>query len=192
MAVVTRRSILAPEAPVAGQAYMGCLTATGREHFLQRFSFETIDDATSVSDASVGGDFAGLVAYQRDSHYGGSSYSVAMFDLRTGTVVSHLGGQQVGCADYSYACGSEMDGLVVGADGASAVHTSVVQFGAGNVASRTEQILASDATGIHVLDSATSTSTNAQQPPTVLTALVLADSVLSWRHDGAPQSATLR
>jgi hypothetical protein len=191
MAVVTRRSILAPDAPVASQAYMGCLTATGRERFLERFTFESIDDATSVSDAAVGGDFAGLVAYQRDIHYGGSAYKVAIFDLSTGTVVPRLGGQKVGCADYSYACGSEIDSLVVAADGASAVHTSVVQFGTDNVGSQTEQILASDATGIHVLDSGTSTSTNGQQPPTVLTALALTDSTLSWQHDGAPRTATL-
>jgi hypothetical protein len=190
-AVVTRRRILAPGAPVASQAYMGCLTATGREHLLQRFTFETIDDATSVSDAAVGGDFAGLVAYQRDTHYGGSAYSASVFDLRTGTVVPHLGGQQVGCGDYSYSCNSGIDGLVVATDGASAVHTSVVQFGPDNVATQTERIVASDATGIHVLGSATSTSTNAQPPPTVLTALSLTDSILSWRDGSAPQSVTL-
>jgi hypothetical protein len=190
-AVVSRRSILAPGAPVASQAYMGCLASTGRERFLQRFTFETIDDATSVSDAAVGGGFAGLVAYQRDMHYGGSGYSVSVFDLRTGTVVPRLGGQQVVCGDYSYSCDSSLDGLVVAADGASAVHTSIVQLGTGNAASQAEQIVASDAAGIHVLDSATSISTNAQLPPIVLTGLALTDTSLSWQHGGAPQSATL-
>lgn len=188
---VTSRAILPAGAEAPHQTVMSCAAATGRERLLERLSFQTIDSVTKVSSAAVGGDYAELIVTGQDPHYGGSGAKVTVFDLTTGAAVQSLGGQQVGCPDFGVGCNSVMDGIVVAADGGSAVHTSVVQFDTHGVGNQTEQIVASTVTDIHILDFATSTSTNGQPPPAVLTGLSLTGDTLSWQHAGAPESTAL-
>ena len=75
---------------------------------------------------------------------------------------------------------------------APARHTSVVQSGYDNVGTQTEEIVATTASDIHILDSATSTSANAQPPPTVLSGFTPTGNTLSRQHAGGPRSTTLR
>lgn len=56
----------------------------------------------------------------------------------------------------------------------------------------TEQIISSDSTGIHVLDTATTSTSNPTAiPPALLTGLSLTGSTLSWQHGSTPESALL-
>jgi hypothetical protein len=57
---------------------------TGSRHVLQRllenFGSNNEDSAYAVPEAAVAGRYAALVNEQFDPHYGGSSYSIAVFD----------------------------------------------------------------------------------------------------------------
>jgi hypothetical protein len=201
LAVVTKRSF-----PVSnddfngtGSTYMGCLRSTGREHVLQRLKIEDEDDTNSVSDVTVGGPYAALVDFYDDPHYGGSGYTVDVFDLSTGVIAPTLGGEQVSCADYSGGgCGPDLDGLVVGANGFTAAHTTVDVagyadgVGSEQVFNQTEQIVAADSTGVHVLDTATTQfSIDTPGGLSVLTGLALNGDTVTWEHAGVPESAVL-
>jgi len=126
--------------------------------------------------------------------HGGSTYTVEVFDLRTGAKVPTLGGEQVSCGDYSYACASGMDQLVLGPDGFTAAHTTLLFYNDATVpfsADRTEQIVATDSTGIHVLDTAASANPASQPVTSLLTGLQLSGDTLTWEHAGASESAVL-
>ena len=104
------------------QAAMGCLLSDGHERLLERFTDNSIDGATAVTAAAVGGNYAAVVSRDTDQHYGGFTESTSVFDLRTGQPAGH-GGETNQCAGGGPdpSCGG-IDQVVVGSDGVSAVH----------------------------------------------------------------------
>jgi hypothetical protein len=173
----------------AGAVIMGCLLANAREHVLESFvGQDNEDNSYGVLVAAVAGDYAAVVNEWADPHYGGSASTVALFDLRTGTAVPHRGGEQVSCSDFGYDCGSRMDGLVLGSDAVSAVHTRMVTYPSGTSTTTVEEIVASDSAGPHTVDSASGTGLGAA----LLTNLALAGDTLTWDHAGSPRSAQLQ
>jgi hypothetical protein len=189
-AVVTSDSVEAPDIGFQIPAYMGCLRATGRERLLERFGFQSEDSNSGVSGAAVAGNYAALANFNDDPHYGGSSETVSVYDLRTGAAVQGRGGETVSCPDYEYGCLSSLDGLVINSDGFTAAHTTMYEEGCTQPPTGapcpTEEIQASDSTGVHVLDTAIS-----QFGSPVLTDLALSGDTLTWKHGGAPESAQL-
>jgi hypothetical protein len=114
-------------------AYMSCLRADGRERFLERLDSLAGESSSGVSAAAVGDGYAALANGSEDLHYGGSSGSVVVFDLRTGALVPGRGGQSASCQDDG--CEANIDQVAVGTDGVSAAHTtSLVPPGSGSVA----------------------------------------------------------
>jgi hypothetical protein len=101
-----------------------------------------------------------------------------VFDLRTGQK-SGFGGERATC-DNSVATCNKIDDVVVGADGVSAAHVCELT----STACATEQIVASDRTGVRTLDSST-------QVGPQLTGLNLSGDTVSWSHSGSPMSAQL-
>jgi WD40-like Beta Propeller Repeat len=112
-------------------AYMGCLRADGRERLLERFTGDTAENAYFVRYAVLSTPYAALVL-DREKLYGGSqTRSVQVFDLRTGSLQSGLGGERaadcIGVLRGQPFCPPEAFGpLVLGSDGISAVHVQTV------------------------------------------------------------------
>jgi hypothetical protein len=161
-------------------AAMGCLFADGRERLLAQSPLDA-EGSTLYALAAVAGTYAALDAFT-DQHYGPDPSTVLVFDLRTGQK-SGFGGEQTTC-DNSVAMCNRIDGLVVGADGVSAVH--VCQQTPSTCA--TEQIIASDRSGVRTLDSSAQSGAGAGPQ---LTGLSLSGHTLSWSHRGSPMSAQL-
>jgi WD40-like Beta Propeller Repeat len=185
-ALITAES--GPSEQLGGQnpsAYIGCLQANGRERLLARYDIQTNNRSTSASDAVLGGTYAALDVSMVDFHYGDNGSKVELFDLRTGAKVPDRGGESVGCSGFG--CTSSIDQLVLGSDAVSAAHTIVTNSGGGGCDCTVEQIVASDSTGVHTLDSATQPVTG----PAALTNLTLAADTLTWGHNGIPRSAQL-
>src|SRR5579872_7069854 len=105
-------------------AYMGCLRATGRWRLLERFTTNNVDSAFSVLSAALAPPYTGLVLASQDEHYGGYSNTLQVFDLRTGTLDPHLGGESTNCDEYSGPPGpcAVFDHVALGSDGVSAAH----------------------------------------------------------------------
>jgi hypothetical protein len=191
-AMVSTESATIPEFGYAAPAYLGCLLSTGRVRLLARYDFQSIDSTSGISQAAVAGSMAALVEEDQDPHYGGSSSEVKVFDLSTGDQVSKFGGEQVSCPDYNgYNCASGMDSLVINDSGFTAVHSTLEQYGSMQQATVTEQIVASDSSGVRVLDTAKSMTPNVMPPQDQLTALALTGDALTWQRAGSPESATL-
>lgn len=165
-------------------AYMGCLLSNGRERLLEDITPRVFGGANSVGPVALAGDYAALVNYNVDGRYGGDQNTLALFNLQSGTTVRDRGGESVSCPMFELGCESAMDQIVLGSNGVSAVHTVIRGNGCD---CPVEQIIASDRTGVHTLD-----SVNAPDPsPPELTDLALAGNTLTWEHDGAPESAEL-
>jgi hypothetical protein len=107
-------------------AYMGGLRKDGRERLLERFVGNNVDSAEWVKSAVLAAPYAALVAHSEDEHYGGSSDSVQMFDLRSGVQRKDLGGEAAGCPGYIGGWCSTLDEIVLGSDGVSAAHWQTV------------------------------------------------------------------
>jgi hypothetical protein len=163
---------------------LGCLTSDGRERLLESLPASNEDAASGVGPVAVTGDYAALVNESGDSHYGGVGATVAVYDLRTGTVVANRGGESAG----GFYAG--IDQLVLGPNGSTAAHTWEIRPACGTCATTTvEQIVANDNTGTHILDSIT---TGPDGPiPSSLSQLSLSGDTLTWSHDGTPESAQL-
>jgi hypothetical protein len=89
---------------------------------------------------------------------------------------------------------STLDELALGADGFTAAHTTSLFYNNATVppsADHTEQIVASDSTGVHVLDSVASENPAGQPVASSLTGLQLTGDTLTWDHAGASESAVL-
>jgi hypothetical protein len=116
-------------------AYMGCLRSDGRERFLERLDSRAGNLASAVSAAAVGDRYAALANESEDLHYGGSSGSVVVFDLRTGAMVPGRGGESAYCQSQGGgSCEASIDQVAVGTDGVSAAHTtSLIPPGSGSV-----------------------------------------------------------
>jgi hypothetical protein len=81
--------------------YMGCLRASGRERLLERFNSNSVNGAYFIASAVVAAPYAALVLDYVDPHYGGQSSTVQVFDLRTGSRQTQLGGESTNCRDES-------------------------------------------------------------------------------------------
>jgi hypothetical protein len=186
-AIVTRAS--GPYQGYGGllpSAYMGCLTADGRERLLARYDWQSEDGSTTVSDAVLAGTYAALNVGWFDFHYGGNSHTIDVFDIRTGMAVSDRGGESALCSEAS-PCESSIDQFALGSDAVSAAHTTIVDT---YRRSMIEQIVASDSAGVHALDSVTEPLTAPNQ--STLTNLTLTGDTLTWDHDGTPRTAQLQ
>jgi WD40-like Beta Propeller Repeat len=122
-AVVTRYG---PAAPPIGAtrfpplAYMGCLRADGRERLLEHFSHNSPDGAAWIGSVPLAPPYAALIKDTDDEHYGGSTTTVQVFDLRTGQQRKDLGGESALCAGPI--C-TRLAEVVLGRDGVSAART---------------------------------------------------------------------
>jgi hypothetical protein len=191
-AIVTADTASVTEESYALPAYMGCLQSVGRERLLARYDDQDVfGSVTDGSDFVTAGTFAAFVEDADGPHYGASSVTVRLFDLNTGRESHTVGGEQVGCPGMSI-CGAQEDRLVINADGSTAAHTTVVEFnGTGPDEQVTEQIVASDSTGLHVEDTATSTHSYETPAPSLLTNLQLTGNTLTWEHNSSPRGAQL-
>jgi hypothetical protein len=175
------------------RAYMGCLRADGRERLLERLDPGNKDfGVSSISAAAVAAPYAALVTtYWQAKYYEDGSDDVQVFDLRSGARQKQLGGESAGCSGTNSIthCDGGIDRVVIGSDGASAVHSSVsgLQTGAGpgSPTITVEQIEASDRSGARTIDQATTSSGS------FLTGLTLSGDTLSWNHGATPMSTTL-
>jgi hypothetical protein len=165
---------------------MGCLHADGRERVLDDGG-TNFYGSSNVGQVALGGPYAGVVI--SGGARGCSEFSyVELFDLRTGEQVPHRGGEGMNCVGFRNTSGGvSIDQLVLGSDAVSAVHAdgSVIQ---GCCSTPTEEIQASDSTGVHTLDSATEPDGS----PPALTNLTLTGDTLTWNNDGSPRSAQLQ
>ena len=181
-----------PDPEAAAFSVLGCLTSDGRERLLESMPPANPDNAFGVGAVELAGDYAALVNDAADPHYNGSSYTVAVFDLRTGAAVANRGGETAGCPDYYGACESGVDQLAVGADAVTAAHTFVTLFYyPASSCTTTEEIVANDSTGTHVLDTITTTGPDYNPLPSMLSQLALSGDTLTWNHVGSPRSAQL-
>lgn len=167
---------------------LGCLASDGRQRLLQSMPPSNEDNALAVGMVVVAGDYAALVNEWISDHYGGTRYTVAVFDLRTGTAVANRGGESATSGGYCFCSG--LNQLVLGPDAATAAHTWVFT----GCCTTTEQIVANDSTGTHILDSITTTDPSGTNPtplvaPSMLSQLTLSGDTLTWIHAGIPESA---
>ena len=107
-------------------AYMGCLRADGRQRLLETITDNNIDGADTIDSAVLAAPYAALVDDWQDGHYGGRSSTVQVFDLRSGSRQTNLGGESlVECEDFGNGpCYNDagIRSVVLGSDGVSAVH----------------------------------------------------------------------
>jgi hypothetical protein len=177
-----------------GFSVLGCLTSDGRERLLESPTVDHQAGAPDVGSVVVAGDYAALVNKGTDLHYGGSINTVAVFDVRTGTVVANGRGESADCPSFSSGiCFSGIDQLAVGAGRVTAAHTFVVNDPRTYPScTSVEQIVANDSTGTHILDSITTTTAcNSPAPALLLSQLSLSGDTLTWRHAGTPEGAQL-
>jgi hypothetical protein len=178
-----------------GFSVLGCLTSDGRERLLESLTVSTYQGQPDVGSVAVAGDYAALVNEGSDLHYGGSVNTVAAFNLRTGTAVANDGGESADCPEFSDGfCSSGIDQLAVSdTDGATAAHTFVLKSPLiYPLCTSVEQIVANDRTGMHVLDSITTTTPcDGPTPALLLSQLSLSGHTLTWSHAGTPESAQL-
>lgn len=181
---------------------LGCLTSDGRQRVLEGMPPEDMDDAYAIGVVVVAGDYAALVNEWADPHYGGSKATVAVFDLRTGAAVANRGGQTVTycpAPGVTEGCDYGIDQLAVGADGITAAHMFAQFFNFSDSSwTTTEEIVANDSTGTHMLDSISTTVPylngqylNSPAPWTSLSQLAFSGHTLTWSHAGSPRSAQL-
>jgi hypothetical protein len=181
--VVTAYPIGSPGAIPGPSAVMGCLRTSGDERLLELYHGLVDNDSDGVSEAAAAGTYGAVVSFDHDLHYGGEDETATVYDLATGGESPTLGGESIDCPDYGPGpCAPSMDDLVANSSGYTAVHT-VLQ----GETTATEQILASDSTGVHILDS--TPPTTATSP--ALSNLALTGNTLTWENDGAPRSAQL-
>lgn len=145
-----------------------------------------------MTTAATAGDYAALVNYSINFKSGGGGSTVELYDLRTGRAVAGRGGESLGCDNPSpgysgLICESnQIDDVVLGGDAVSAVHTRAPISGCG---CEQEQIVASDSTGVHTLDSAIDSPVGSSAQ---LTNLTLVGDLLIWNHNGTTRTAQLQ
>jgi hypothetical protein len=180
---------------------LGCLASDGHERLLESLSSSYDGGDPEIGSVAVAGDYVALVNEFTDLHYGGSRNALAAFDLRTGSSISS-GDVRADCYSQDPVCPLGDGGIdqvaVSDTDGANAAHTFVVSDEVTwPNCTLTEQIVATDSTGTHILDSITTniiTTTNCNGPPPPamqLRQLSLSGHTLTWSHAGTPESAQL-
>jgi hypothetical protein len=146
-----------------GSVVLGCLRADGRQRVLLTLYSQVFYDYQGVTDAAVSGYYAAIATFF--SSTGTTDTYVSVYDLRTGRYLSQRSGETPvsGCS-----C-SSLNDLVINSQGFAAVHSQVPSYDSGS-----EQIIASDSAGIHVVDSVPSTG-----GPPALTGLRLTGNTLT-------------
>ena len=170
-----------PTGPSSIWALMGCLRADGRERLLETGG-DYFGSSTDVSQVVLAGNYAGAVIGGGGKYCGDSGY-VELFDLRTGAQVPDRGGEGAACGNVSAVL--SIDQLALGSDAVSAVHMTEGPYMGSTVS---EEIQASDSTGVHTLDSVSEPSGSPYQ----LTNLALTGDTLTWEHNGTARSAQLQ
>ncbi len=180
-----------PDSDASAFSVLGCLNSDGHERVLESMPPPNVDNAYGVGAVAFAGDYAAIVNEGADPHYGGMSQTVAVIDLRTGTAVANRGGETAGCPDYDgYGCNSGVDQLVLGSDGVTAAHTFVSNYSSNSAFTTTEEIVANDSAGTHILDSIATTGPY-DPTPSMLSHLALSGDTLTWSHDGTSETAQL-
>jgi hypothetical protein len=183
--VVTDDGVASPFGPsLQPVAYMGCRFSDGRERLLVSDTFESENEQTGVASAATQGDYAALVSFLDDFHYGGISETATVYDLRTGQAVSNLGGESIECP-IGYSSDGALEGLVINAQGYTA--TIARSYGGCTTdigSTPVEQLQVSDSQGERVVDTATGL-----QPQ--LAHLQLAGDTLTWQNAGQPRTTQL-
>jgi hypothetical protein len=176
-----------------GSAVMACLRGDGRERLISSSTsppyYYVGFGPTQVALAAPYAAFAETVDNTHDQYM---VSVINLYDLRTGLIVRHRGGQVATCGS-SPPCTSTVDQLVLGSDAVSAVHTTVRDASCPvppgpNCGNTVEQIEASDSTGVHTLDSASEPDGS----PAQLTNLGLTGDTVTWEDNGIPHSAQLQ
>jgi hypothetical protein len=192
-AIVTVDNGQSPYSTTPSSAYLGCFRADGRERLL--FTSAALGYATvSEVQATVAGPYAALATEGEDGHASLTGSGLGVYDLRTGTQLPDRGGEGSMCAyQSSPPCLSTIDQVVLGSDAVSAVHMTIRDANCApvqqpNCMNTTEQIQASDATGVHTLDSITEPDGS----PAALTDLILTGDTLTWENNGTQHSAQLQ
>lgn len=181
----------------AALSVLGCLASDGHERLLENLTASYNGGSPEIGSVTVAGDYLALVNEYTDLHYGGARNALAAFDLRTGSSISS-GAVRVDCYSQDPVCQTGYTGIdelvLSDTDGATAAHTFVLNPDVNwpNCTS-TEQIVATDSTGTHILDRITASNLYACGPPAAmqLTQLSLSGHTLSWSHAGTPESAQL-
>jgi len=195
LGLVTGRTVPSPVVADGGTnsyAYMGCLLADGQERLLERFSENSINGATSVSTAGIGGDYAVLVHHSDDAHYFSYGDTVAEFDLRTAAIADTNLPALVCPSFQGYDC-ETVNQVVVASDGAYAVHTQgpmICSSAGGGPVCWLETIDAVERSGIQTLDQVFDSQGTSTGP--FLTGMALSGSTLTWEHAGSPRTAQLQ
>jgi hypothetical protein len=171
-----------PDSNAPAFSVLACLTSDGRERLRENELPSNYDNALGVGVVAVAGDYAALVNESSDPHYGGSSATVAVYDLRTGMAVADRGGESVS-SPFAAACpvAAAIDQLVLGPDAVTAALTSGVACAPVLQCTGLEQIVANDSTGTHILDSEGGG----------LGDRALSGDTLTWSDAGSPRSAQL-
>jgi hypothetical protein len=171
----------AGQAVGASSAVMGCLLADGRERSLGSFPVDLSYYGAGVSYTALGGDYAAVVAFSSDFKDDGFNSQVNVYNLRTGRQPKVGGGEIESCSGQGCieeANGHAITGLVLNSQGFTAAHI--------DDRVEPEQIVASDSTGVHMLDSIPSSTSGP-----ALTNLALNGNTVTWNHDGQPETAQL-
>jgi dipeptidyl aminopeptidase/acylaminoacyl peptidase len=165
-------------------SFLGCLKSAGRERLLETLPEGNQDNTLDVTSVALAGDYAAFANLWQDPHYGGLVSTVVVFDLRTGAVIVHRGGETINGEL------SSLDQLVLGPDGVTAAHTSFTDCVSISACTTTEQIVANDSAGTRTLDTATAATPYQGGTPS-LTRLTLTGDTLTWDHDGSQRSTQL-
>jgi hypothetical protein len=154
--------------------------------WLESFLTQNYDNDTQVSVAAASGQLAALANDTVDSHYGGQTVTVKVFDLRSGRPAPTLGNESAACGGTS--CSAGFRQLLVGPEGTTAGITYDVNEPCASSATSCETVQANGGHGVRLLDAATS-ATTAEKPH--LTNLALSGRTVTWLHDGVSRTATL-
>ncbi len=178
-------------------AYLGCTRSTGQVHVLDRLPGGLgYNDTFTVPSLALTGDDAALGIQYEDNHYGGTSLSLFVYDLRTGRRIAHHGGSLADCSgngDFA-GCGGRVHTVVVNAQGDAAADFSYLVACPATMPPlipgapcTEEQINASDSSGLHSVD----TAVDPYNGGLTFSSLTLTGQTLSWDRSGVPQSMTL-
>jgi hypothetical protein len=175
--------------------YLGCAWSTGTVHVLDRLPGElAYNDSFTVPSLALAGDGAALGIQYEDNHYGETSLTLAVYDLRTGDRIADRGGPLADCGGEGFFCDGRVLTVVVNAQmDAAAYFSYLIACSASMPPSipggpcTKEQIDATDSAGLYSVDA----TVDPYNGGTTFSNLALSGQVLSWTRSGVPQSTTL-
>lgn len=162
------------------QSAMGCLRADGRERVLVFIPAATT--GLSLRQGAVAGPYAALL-FDGGARYGIRFITIKLYDMRTAAELSSRAISTFCICQYPGQGQISLDEFVLGSDAVMAANITRQDSNG-----LSEQIQASDSTGVHTLDSVTAPN----GPSQALTNLTLTGDTLTWQHSGALRSAQLQ